>query len=64
MTQSGKRKSGMGQTSHNGEPLHLFVLARVHELNIIAERCANPLVKAPAPVIRIRWWRRFLGDTQ
>ena len=38
MTQSGKRKSGMGQTSHNGEPLHLFVLARVHELNIIAER--------------------------
>jgi hypothetical protein len=64
MTQSGKRKSGMGQTSHNGEPLHLFVLARVHELNIIAERCANPLVKAPASVIRIRWWRRFLRETQ
>ena len=64
MTQSGKRKSGMGQNPHNGEPLHLFVLARVHELNALAERCANPLVKPAAPTIRIRWWRRLLRETQ
>ena len=64
MTQSGKRKSGMSQTPHNGEPLHLFVLARVHELNALAERCANPLVKAPTPSGRPAWWRRFLRVTQ
>ena len=64
MTQSGKRKSGMGQTPHNGEPLHLFVLARVHELNALAERCAAPLVKEPTPSGRLAWWRRFLRVTQ
>jgi hypothetical protein len=53
----------MGQNPHNGEPLHLFVLARVHELNAIAERCTHPL-KAAAPSVRIRWWRRLLGETQ
>jgi len=64
MTQSGKRKPGMGQTQHNGEALHLFALARVQELHALAERCANPLAKAPAPTIRIRWWRRLLRETQ
>jgi hypothetical protein len=54
----------MGQNPHNGEPLHLFVLARVHELNALAERCANPLVKPAAPTIRLRWWRRLLREAE
>jgi hypothetical protein len=54
----------MGQTQHNGEALHLFVLARVQELNALAERCANPLVKAPASTPHVRWWHRFLRETQ
>jgi len=64
MTQSGKRTRGMAQTDPNGDSLHLFALARTHELHALAERCAAPLVKAPAPTIRIRWWRRLLRETQ
>jgi hypothetical protein len=64
MTQSGKRTRGMAQTDPNGDSLHLFALARAHELHALAERCAAPLVKAPAPTIRIRWWRRLLRETQ
>jgi hypothetical protein len=54
----------MAQTDPNGDSLHLFALARAHELHALAERCAAPLVKAPAPTIRIRWWRRLLRETQ
>jgi hypothetical protein len=64
MTQSGKRTRGMAQTDPNGDSLHLFALARAHELHALAERCAAPLVRAPAPTIRIRWWRRLLRETQ
>jgi hypothetical protein len=64
MTQSGKRKRGMAQTDPNGDSLHLFALARAHELHALAERCAAPLVKAPTPSGRQAWWRRLLRVTQ
>ena len=63
MTQIGKRKSGVGQNDHSCEALHLFALARVHELHLLAERCAGPLVKAAAPSGSFAWWRKLLRET-
>jgi hypothetical protein len=62
MTQSGKRKRGMTQTDSNGDALHLFALARAHELHVLAERCAAPLVKAATPSGRFAWWRKLLRE--
>jgi hypothetical protein len=64
MTQSGKRRPGVTQIDHSGQALHLFAVARAHELHALAERCAAPLVKAPTPSGRLAWWRRFLRVTQ
>jgi hypothetical protein len=63
MTQIGKRKSGVGQNDHSCEALHLFALARVHELHLLAERCAGPRVKAAAPSGSFAWWRKLLRET-
>ena len=62
MTQVGKRKPGVGQPDRSGEALHLFALARVHELHLLAERCAGPRVKAAAPGY-FGWWRKLLRET-
>lgn len=62
MAQSGKRKPGMGPTDPSGEALHLFALARVHELHLLAERCAGPRVKATAPLAYFGWWRKLLRE--
>jgi hypothetical protein len=63
MTQSGKRKSGAGQNDHSCEALHSFAVARVHELHLLAERCAGPRVKAAAPSGSFAWWRKLLRET-
>ena len=63
MTQVGKRKPGVGQPDHSGEALHLFAVARVHELHLLAERCAGPRVKAAAPPGYFGWWRKLLRET-
>jgi hypothetical protein len=63
MTQIGKRKSGVGQNDHSCEALHLFALARVHELHLLAQRCAGPRVKATAPSGSFAWWRKLLRAT-
>lgn len=63
MAQSGKRKPGVGRTDHSGEALHLFARARVHELHLLAERCAGPRVKAAALPGYFAWWRKLLRET-
>ena len=63
MTQVGKRKPGVSQPDHRGEALHLFALARVHELHLLAERCAGPRIKAAAPPGYLGWWRKLLRET-
>jgi hypothetical protein len=52
----------MGPTDPSGEALHLFALARVHELHLLAERCAGPRVKATAPLAYFGWWRKLLRE--
>lgn len=52
----------MTQTDPNGDALHLFALARAHELHVLAERCAAPLVKAAASPGRFAWWRKLLRE--
>ncbi|MBC7831393.1 MAG: hypothetical protein H7Y62_05175 [Hyphomicrobium sp.] len=63
MTQVGKRKSSVEQTDLSRKALHLFALARVHELHLLAERCAGPLAKAAAPPASSAWWRKLLRET-
>ena len=41
-------------------PLHIFALARVHELRLLAARCASPRIgEHPAPT-GTSWLRLFL----
>jgi hypothetical protein len=63
MTKIGKRTSGVGRADHSCEALHLFALARVHELHLLAERCAGPRVKAAAPSGSFVWWRKLWRET-
>lgn len=53
--------AGSANRLHGAQPpLHIFALARVHELRLLAARCASPRIGTHAERTGTSWLRLFM----